>query len=193
MKCYNWVNSYTVGGQNDAIQIAHAQIGMCKNFISNKSVLDWMDDKTTVVLKGGNHKALTDLADFLSKGNLPWYSFCESQDALNGAMTNVCCLPTDEIVNAAFAVRKYGKSSFIIDDGKLSAVKAGETGTEFYRFHDQDLKVAGCSVLVEWEKDGKYEWITRKELILRKRKNEIKTFSRWETELIFIIADSRLA
>ena len=53
---------------------------------------DWADrDKTVIVLNGGYQSSLQELCEKLKplSGTYPWASFCEEQEALNGAMTAV--------------------------------------------------------------------------------------------------------
>lgn len=180
MKCYNWINSYTVGGQNAPIQIAHAQVGMIKNFLDRPEIHEFMEDKTTVVLKGGNHKTMTELAELLEMGYIPWYAFRESMDAGNGIMTCVGCLPTERLINAAAALRVIGKKNFI--------------------YHDN-------SIVMQVREDGKYIGFVKRYLdmmwgdCLDFKSNiervrycvKTETFTPWETALIEIIASGRTA
>ena len=181
MKCYNWINSYTAGGQNAPIQIAHAQVGMIDNFLERKEIRDWMKDKTTVVLKGGNHKAMTELAELLEQGYIPWYAFRESMDAGNGIMTCVGCLPTDRLVNAAAALRQIGKSNVIWYDNSLTL---GVRWDDKYIGIDKRYR--------DMMPDNIHEDYDNHIDRVRSR-IKTETFTPWETELIKIISEGRTA
>lgn len=181
MKCYNWINSYTAGGQNAPIQIAHAQVGMIKNFLDRPEIHEFMEDKTTVVLKGGNHKAMTELAGLLEMGYIPWYAFRESMDAGNGIMTCVGCLPTDRLINAAAALRQVGKSNVIWYDNSL-VIGVRSDGSYFgidkrYR----DMMTGNIHENFDNHIDRVRSCV------------ETETFTPWETELIKIISEGRTA
>lgn len=181
MKCYNWINSYTAGGQNAPIQIAHAQVGMIKDFLHRPEIHEFMEDKTTVVLKGGNHKAMTELAELLEMGYIPWYAFRESMDAGNGIMTCVGCLPTDRLINAAAALRTIGNSNFIFHDNSL-IVRVRDDGS--YYGIDKRYRDMMYGPIHE-------NFDSHIDRIRHCIKTE--TFTPWETALIKLIASGRTA
>lgn len=180
MKMYNWINSYTAGGQNAAIQIAHAQVGVIEMFGDKQEVKDWIKDKTTVVLKGGNHRSLMDMKELFEMGYLPWYAFRESIDAANGVMTCVACLPTERLVKAAAALRMIGKKNFIYHDNSL-VMQVRDDG-EYMGFVKRYLDMMYGSCL---------DFSSNIERVRHCVKTE--TFTPWETAVIELIAGSRTA
>lgn len=95
-RMYCVVNQY-IAGIHAGIQSAHAmsevflrypqRVGSASNLL-----WDWAsEDKTVIVLNGGYQSSLQELCNKLApvSGTYPWSSFCEEQDALNGAMTAV--------------------------------------------------------------------------------------------------------
>lgn len=174
MKMYHWINSYTTGGQNTAIQLAHAQVGLINDYL-DEDVKKWMKDKTTVVLKGGNHSDLVKLHQTLKETNVSHYAFYESEEALNGACTNVCCLPSERVTIAANFVRQYGLKSCISFDDKL---------------------------YIRIDQEGNYDPLVKPEIDNIKRNNNeelvisrylFDEFTKSDTILIKLIASGRLA
>lgn len=179
MKCYNWINSYTAGGQNAPIQIAHAQVGMIKDFLDRREIHDFMDDKTTVVLKGGNHKAMTELAELLEMGYIPWYAFRESMDAGNGIMTCVSCLPTDRLILAAAELRRIGSRGVIIEDNSLYMQSWADRYTAIDKRYLDMYDIRMGKKVFDLKRIGSCI--------------ELESFTPWETELIQIISQGRTA
>lgn len=181
MKCYHWINSYTTGGQNSGIQTAHAQVGMIKEFYGEDSTVEeWMDDKTTVVLKGGMHGDLMQIKALLSHGYIPWYAFHESEYALNGALTNICCLPTQRLLDAAAALRAGGKNNFIyLTDGSI-VMQVTDKGYYTIDKRYRDMMLGSC-----------LDFPSNIERVRHCIKTE--TFTMWESELIKLIAEGRTA
>lgn len=93
---YCVVNQY-IAGIHAGIQSAHAISEMFLDYSKRRNnagnlLWDWADrDKTVIVLNGGYQSSLQDLCQKLKplSGTYPWASFCEEQEALNGAMTAV--------------------------------------------------------------------------------------------------------
>lgn len=190
MKLYQWQNMYLSGPQT-GIQTAHAQVGLVEKWWNHPEVQAWIKDKTTVLLKGGMHQNLQEIDEFLSMGYLPYYTFRESKEALNGAVTNVCVLPTDRLYHAASAYRTYGKNCFIEFDNNLYMVKEV--------FDDGDEQFVGFNgkLLRQW-KDQKDMW-NLTEIISEvcnesynwQAKTSAECFTAWETEFIKRIANGR--
>ena len=95
-RMYCVVNQY-IAGIHAGIQSAHAIAELFRDYTpargkAGKMLLDWADeDKTIIVLNGGYQSNLQILCEKLKPltNSYPWASFCEEQDALNGAMTAV--------------------------------------------------------------------------------------------------------
>lgn len=95
-RMYCVVNQY-IAGIHAGIQSAHAISEMFLDYPQRRNnagnlLWDWGDrDKTVIVLNGGYQSSLQELCEKLKplSGTYPWASFCEEQDALNGAMTAV--------------------------------------------------------------------------------------------------------
>lgn len=95
-RMYCVVNQY-IAGIHAGIQSAHAITEIFRDYTPTKTtaarlLIDWADDdKTIIVLNGGYQSSLQGLCEKLKplSGSYPWASFCEEQDALNGAMTAV--------------------------------------------------------------------------------------------------------
>ena len=95
-RMYCVVNQY-IAGIHAGIQSAHAISEMFLDYSQRRNnagnlLWDWADrDKTVIVLNGGYQSSLQELCEKLRplSGTYPWASFCEEQDALNGAMTAV--------------------------------------------------------------------------------------------------------
>lgn len=95
-RMYCVVNQY-IAGIHAGIQSAHAMSEMFLDYPQRRNnagnlLWDWADrDKTVIVLNGGYQSSLQELCEKLKplSGTYPWASFCEEQEALNGAMTAV--------------------------------------------------------------------------------------------------------
>lgn len=96
LRMYCVVNQY-IAGIHAGIQSAHAISEMFLDYPQRRNnagnlLWDWTDrDKTVIVLNGGYQSSLQELCEKLKplSGTYPWASFCEEQEALNGAMTAV--------------------------------------------------------------------------------------------------------
>lgn len=96
LRMYCVVNQY-IAGIHAGIQSAHAMTEVFMDYPQRKTpaghlLWDWADtEKTMIVLNGGYQSSLQELCEKLKplSGTYPWASFCEEQDALNGAMTAV--------------------------------------------------------------------------------------------------------
>lgn len=180
MMMYNWINSYTAGGQNGPIQIAHAQVGVIEKFMNEPRVQEWIKDKTTGVMKGGNHRNLMEMAELFEMGYLPWYAFRESEDAANGIMTCVALLPTDRIFNAAKAWRTIGKSNFIYHENSLVM---GVRDDRYCQIDKRYRDMMFGPILEEFDNH-----IDRVRHCIK-----TETFTPWETAVIELIGSSRTA
>jgi hypothetical protein len=66
-------------------------------------LFDWAHHhKTTILLNGGYHSNLLRITELLScvDNPYPWSYFCESKEALNGAMTSVGVVVPEKVYNA---------------------------------------------------------------------------------------------
>ncbi|QHJ79065.1 MAG: hypothetical protein [Caudoviricetes sp.] len=193
MKVYHWHNNlYVAGTSQSGIQTAHAQVGMIAEFHQRIDVQEWMQDKTTILFKGGNHSSLLEMSEFLSMGYCPWYAFSESKEALNGAMTNVCVLPGQRLEDAAACYRKYGDSSFVQFDNRIFIPRIGDKYTCSHKLAikklNEDLRTYQRTI------SDKNEVLQKQtaRVMVELHRNNGEQFSPWETELIKRIASGRL-
>lgn len=77
------------------------------------SNLSHPDNKTTIVLQGGNHAQLRDLAEWLLSwdNKYPHAYFCEDQDTACGMYTAVTIVVPDTIWNCPYPDEMYGNIS----------------------------------------------------------------------------------
>lgn len=105
----------------------------CENML-----YDWAENhKTTIILNGGGQGSLIDLHEFLCSpiNSYPWACFYESEDALNGCMTNVGIILPDKIFNR-------NKNELLWIDGK------GERPEELSDWEfDLVERVAACRLM----------------------------------------------
>lgn len=96
LRAYFFQNMY-LQGIHAGIQSQHTTVEMFLSYSKSKSqkakmLYDWADNhKTTIILNGGYTSNLIKISALLKdkRNPLPWSDFCESTDALNGALTNV--------------------------------------------------------------------------------------------------------
>lgn len=109
-RMYCVVNQY-IAGIHAGIQSAHAMSEMFLDYSQRRNkagslLWDWADrDKTVIVLNGGYQSSLQELCEKLKplSGTYPWASFCEEQDALNGAMTAVAVVLPEYMYSPQYA------------------------------------------------------------------------------------------
>ena len=80
---------------------------------------DWAKNhKTTIVLNGGMSKDLRNLVRLLESPDnpYPWDFFCESQDALEGCITNVGIILPDFIFNYKLMLTAVNQGTMLYDD-----------------------------------------------------------------------------
>ena len=109
-RMYCVVNQY-IAGIHAGIQSAHAIAEVFLDYNTRKRnsasefLWRWADsDKTIIVLNGGYQSSLQGLCEKLVplSGTYPWASFCEEQDALNGAMTAVAVVLPEYMYNPQY-------------------------------------------------------------------------------------------
>lgn len=100
MRCYHLCNMYLEGLQA-GLQSAHTQHELAMKYRNPSNACDagtsqyveWATHhKTLILLNGGHSENLRKWIDFLDNDEnpYPWAFFHESEDALDGALTNVC-------------------------------------------------------------------------------------------------------
>jgi hypothetical protein len=102
-------NHYKLQGIHAGIQCQHATQEMNNDFSwmsllaeGTECLIDWADNwKTTIVLNGGNSKALYEILNFLSTEDnpYPWSYFKESEDDMEGILTNIVIVVPESIFN----------------------------------------------------------------------------------------------
>ncbi|MND12070.1 hypothetical protein D3C80_22120 [compost metagenome] len=98
MRCYHLQNTY-LSGIHAGIQSAHCQHELALKYINSgpanpmkKAYIEWAKNhKTIIVLNGGMAGDLLRYQELLERSDnpYPWASFCESEYALGGIITNV--------------------------------------------------------------------------------------------------------
>lgn len=127
MKCYHFQNYYLASTQA-GLQSAHSQHRFTRKYYiqeqndpkAKKELEKWiMDYETIIVLNGGGHQNLVDLETFLKTHakEFAWTSFRESQEALNGSMTNVAIILPDYIYENRELASAF--TPFVDFDGNL--------------------------------------------------------------------------
>lgn len=108
-RMYCVVNQY-IAGIHAGIQSAHAITELFLDYPQRRNnagnlLWDWADqDKTIIVLNGGYQSSLQELCEKLKplSSTYPWASFCEENDALNGAMTAVAVVLPEYMYNPQY-------------------------------------------------------------------------------------------
>lgn len=108
MRLYSFTNMYT-SGIHAGIQTAHLVHELFSYYTyedetAKNALYEWASDhKTIIVLNGGYHSDLKSIREQVGtlaiKLGLPWGSFSESAEALNGAMTAVGIVVPERIYN----------------------------------------------------------------------------------------------
>lgn len=100
MRCYH-INNFYLAGIHAGIQSAHAQHEMAIKYLDDYSgassqakadYLSWAKlHKTIIVLNGGMQSDLQSFKELLENSDNPyaWSAFHESEESLNGALTNL--------------------------------------------------------------------------------------------------------
>lgn len=87
------INNMYLSGIHAGIQSAHSIVEVVMNHPQHPTLKQWAEhDKTIVVLNGGYAKNLHIIAQLLADTDLAWAPFYESDEALDGAITNVCVI-----------------------------------------------------------------------------------------------------
>ena len=102
------------GAPNDCCSIPEPEKG--------KDLYNWgMDDKTVVLLNGGDHSALLKINEYMDSDENPyaWANWCEGDPDLNGAMTCVSIILPPRIYESAKEMRRpprYRDTSLVAKD-----------------------------------------------------------------------------
>jgi hypothetical protein len=111
MRAYFFGNMYLSSIQQ-GIQAAHVVADMFVKYPYHDPEAEilraWATDhKTMVLLNGGYSETIRDLVEFLDtcRNPLPWASFNEGVDALDGALTDVGIIIPEKIYQMAAAIR----------------------------------------------------------------------------------------
>lgn len=134
MRCYH-LNNFYMGGIHAGIQTAHAQHELALKYIApwkshnippaGHDYVTWADEhKTIIVLNGGMQSDLQSVLELLdgTQHDYAYAPFHESNDALNGALTNIgIVLPprmykfSRDIVSAV----QDGREGLVVDNKRL--------------------------------------------------------------------------
>ena len=120
LRCYNFGNFYMSSIQQ-GIQAAHGQMEMFNKYAaplhaigkdqgSCKAMLfEWsLNYKTMICLNAGDNAGMLDLIAFLRDEDnyFPFATFCESEDAMGGMMTNISIVLSEKIFGVAEKMRR---------------------------------------------------------------------------------------
>ena len=102
-------NHYKLTGIHAGIQTQHSCQEMNNKFNPDISVfderkakilLDWATaSKTTIILNGGNSEKLRGIKDLIRNSDYPYGIFHESQEDMEGMLTNVCVVLPERVFN----------------------------------------------------------------------------------------------
>ncbi len=137
---YCVVNQY-IAGIHAGIQSAHAISEMFLDYSQRRNkagnlLWDWVDlYKTVSVLNGGYQSSLQDLCQKLKplSGTYPWASFCEEQEALNGAMTAVAVVLPEYMYSPQYVEVDLAKT-FVYNEPKYANQYRDEMGNIIHNY-----------------------------------------------------------
>lgn len=123
MRCYTFINFYLSSIQQ-GIQSAHCIADMFVKYEDwgvgqGSTLLDWAKNhKTLICLNGGNAANIREvyhtLQNLCPHLKLPYASFCEDEQSLDGSMT--CCgvIVPERIYEAASELRRLGTDTSVL-------------------------------------------------------------------------------
>lgn len=130
MRLYSFGNMYLQGVQS-GIQCQHCTVELLAKY-GQGDCWEWATKhKTTILLNGGNQRALMEIVAHLDKpeNTYQYADFVEDLDSLNGALTNVCIILPEKI----YMYRKWSEEAHaeVSEDGRLLErwVEVGADGT----------------------------------------------------------------
>ena len=159
-RCYHFGNFYLSSIQQ-GIQSAHGQMELfnkyCPNIYNDNEIEDcpaidmlftWSNKhKTMICLSGGDNNSLLDIKDIICVGENPYPNsyFNESNDALNGVLTNVAIVLPERIFGTAEQIRA-GKVELIGNDlhyrtRSTEVVFGGYQAPSLDRFTDMEVRI----------------------------------------------------
>jgi len=128
MRCYHFSNMYLSSIQV-GIQSAHAQMELFVKYNPSKAKADgmavdllyeWAErHKTMICLNAGFNSEMLKIAAFLkSEDNpYPWSTFCESEEAMGGLLTNIAIVLPERI----YSVSDYQLAQgYVLADGDFT-------------------------------------------------------------------------
>lgn len=121
MRCYH-LNNFYMGGIHAGIQSAHAQHELAMKYLgeyiaksphfepAKKAYIDWATNyKTIIVLNAGMQSDLKEWVALMQSNSMhdfAWAPFYESDEAINGALTNMALVLPERIYGYAREVSK---------------------------------------------------------------------------------------
>jgi len=139
-RMYNFAPFYLSSIQQ-GIQAAHSQVQLVRSLCGTREMDDWIQNPTTICLNAGNSASMHELLDYLEhKSTLPWASFNEDQDSLEGILTNLCVLVPARVYMAYDELVKNKKYRFESPDRfkTISYTKTYKTLEDL--FHSADSR-----------------------------------------------------
>lgn len=172
MRCYH-INNFYLSGIHAGIQSAHAQHELAIKYLDSEvsssaearqDYLTWAKHhKTIIVLNGGMQSDLQSFQALLEQTNNPyaWAPFHESEDALNGALTNIALVLHESMYAYTPLIMKFmtmqDKSiNFPFGEGTIQVSRDGEgiavlDGEITYHYNSFDLqllaKLSACKLM----------------------------------------------
>lgn len=130
MRCYH-LNNFYLAGIHAGIQSAHAQHEMAIKYLAPYrssgyeeaalSYMEWAEQhKTIIVLNGGMEIQLKSMLELLDSEphHYAYAPFCESKEALNGALTNIALVLPERMYKFArdiVSAVRGGRDGLIVD------------------------------------------------------------------------------
>lgn len=150
LRAYFFNNMY-LQGIHAGVQSQHTTVEMFLDYSGSGTkeemiLFEWAQcHKTTIVLNGGMQSQLDEIrAHMNSKDNpYPWSVFVESEEALNGCLTNVGIILPEKI----FKRRDWRNSEFNLWDGNERYVEVdnGDGSAEVFEYSVWEQKM--CDIL----------------------------------------------
>jgi hypothetical protein len=121
LRLYSFVNFYLSSIQQ-GVQTGHAAVDLVRKYAVYNSgylpsaqaenkidmVAEWADDnKTFIILNGGNLQTMQGIEEIVKSSDLPWVSFHEDEQSLGGMLTAVAVILPEFIFNARPVISRH--------------------------------------------------------------------------------------
>lgn len=147
LRLYSFVNFYLSSIQQ-GVQTGHAAVDLVRKYKSSNNpylqsaqaenkidmVAEWADDnKTFIILNGGNRQNMQSIEEIVKSSDLPWVSFYEDEQSMGGMLTAVAVILPEFIFNARPVISRH-------DDEPVQYESNVTEGSEttYFRFGNND-------------------------------------------------------